>query len=130
MNEKMDERKEYVNMMKRQRGYVGELHKVLVAEDFEFIKKYNELSEIAYTKPRSLERKMKELIYIAILATRLATIDHIKLHINAALRAGATKEEILETLELTFLPAGAISFTRGFDAWKEVVMPQKIEPDE
>ena len=67
---------------------------------------------------------------MSILATRLATIDHIKLHVDAALKAGATKEEILETLELTFLPDGAISFTRGFDAWKEVVIPQKIEPDE
>lgn len=125
-----DEKKEYVNLMKKQRGYVGELHKVLVAEDFDFAQKYNELSEIAYTKLRHLDRKTKELIFIAILCTRLASTGHIKLHVEAALKAGATKEEILETLELTFLPAGAVSFTQGFDAWKEVVGPKKIEPDE
>ena len=129
MAKEMDERKAYVNLMKKQRGFVHELHKVLVAEDFEFIKKYNELSEIAYTKPRLLDRRTKELIFVAILATQLSSIDHIKMHIEAAMKAGATKEEILQTLELTFIPAGGVSFMRGFDAWKEVVSPQKIEPD-
>ncbi len=123
-----DERREYLRKLVEARGYVFDLHKVLAAEDLEFLKKYNEVSEAAYTNQRLLDRKTKELLFVAILTVRGATQDHIKTHIKAALKAGATREEVLQVLELCFMPCGATAFLWGFDAWKEVCNPASVEP--
>ncbi|WP_282604469.1 carboxymuconolactone decarboxylase family protein [Pelagibius sp. Alg239-R121] len=49
-----------------------------------------------------LEQKYKELIFIAInAATTHLHGPGVRRHIQNALRAGATKEEILETIQLT-----------------------------
>ena len=123
-----DERKAYVRKMKESRGYVFDFHKIMVAEDLPFIKKYNEMSEAAYTDPRLLDSKTKELLFVAILTAKGATQAHIKTHMNLALKHGATKQDLLQTLELCFMPCGATAFMWGFDAWKDVCNPERVEP--
>jgi 4-carboxymuconolactone decarboxylase len=123
------EKKAYLKEMMESRGYLFDLHKILAAEDFDFLKRYQEISSIAYTDERLLDRKTKELIFIAILTIKHATINHIKTHIEAAIKAGANKEEILQVLELTFLPGGAVTFLNAFEAFKEALSPDMIEPE-
>ncbi len=55
--------------------------------------------------------------------------SHIKSHIRAALGVGATESEIPEAIELALPEAGVVAFQRGFDAWKEVIGAQGIEPN-
>jgi 4-carboxymuconolactone decarboxylase len=123
------EKKAYLKEMMESRGYIFDLHKILAAEDFDFLKKYQEISRIAYTDERLLDRKTKELIFVAILTIKQSSREHIKTHIEAALKAGASKEEILQVLELTFLPGGAVNFLHAFEAFKEALSPDMIEPE-
>ncbi len=122
------EKKAYLKEMMESRGYIFDLHKILAAEDFDFLQKYQEISQIAYTDERLLDRKTKELIFIAILTIKGASLNHIKTHMEAVIKAGGSKEEILQVLELTFLPGGAVSFLHAFDAFKEFCSPDMIEP--
>jgi 4-carboxymuconolactone decarboxylase len=123
-----EEKQAYINEMVQQRGYVLDYHKIAVQQDFEFTKRTNELIEEAYLKPRRLDRKTKELIFIVSLTVMRASKKHIQSHIRVALDHGATKEEILEAIEISFPEAGVVAFQTGFDAWREVVDAEGIEP--
>ena len=123
-----DEKQAYVDKMYRERGYILDFHKVMAAEDFEFLKAYNELIEAGYTKQRTLDPKTKEILYTVILTAAKASVDHIKAHIKLALDYGATKQEVLEALEMCLPAASVPAFMIGFDAWKQVVSPDRVEP--
>jgi 4-carboxymuconolactone decarboxylase len=126
----MDERKAYLSEMARARGYVLDYHKILVAEDLPFMKAVNGALAVSYTDQRRLDRKTKELISIAIHAALGSGKNHIKAHVEVARRHGATKEEVLEVLELLALPCGLPKFMLGFEAWTEVFPVERVEPDQ
>jgi 4-carboxymuconolactone decarboxylase len=126
----MDEEKKYLQEMARTRGYVLDYHKVLVAEDLPFIRALNDLLAVSYTDQRRLDRKTKELIFIAALTALGASKDHIKAHIEVAKRQGATKEEILELLEMLALPCGVPKFMLSYEAWTESFTVRRIELDQ
>jgi alkylhydroperoxidase/carboxymuconolactone decarboxylase family protein YurZ len=69
--------------------------------DPEFMRSYLEFSAVPWRK-NHLDDKTKELMYIAVdaAATHLY-VPGIRQHIRAALKAGATQDEIMEVLELT-----------------------------
>jgi 4-carboxymuconolactone decarboxylase len=125
-----DEKQAFVDKMYRERGYILDFHKVMVAEDFEFLKAYNQLIQAAYTKQRTLDAKNKELLYTVILTAVRASVDHIKAHIKLALEYGATKQEVLEALEICLPAASVPTFMLGFEAWKQVVSPNRVEPSQ
>jgi len=123
----MDTQQEYLRDMMKKRGYVLDYHKVLVAEDFPFIQSLNGLLSTAYTDQRLLDRKTKELVFTAVLTALGAGKEHIKAHIVVAKRHGATKEEILELLELLVLPCGVPKFMLGYEAWIESFPVRRVE---
>ena len=114
-----DDRKAYLKEMIAKRGYALDYHKVLVAEDLPFMRALNGLLETAYTNPRRLDRKTKELVFTSVLTALGAGKEHIKAHIEVAKREGATKEEILELLEMLVCPCGVLKFMLGYEAWAE-----------
>jgi 4-carboxymuconolactone decarboxylase len=122
------EAQEYLDEMVRQRGYVLEYHKRLVAADHEFARAVNDIVEAAYLKPRLLDPKVKELIFIVSLTSMRATKAHIQSHIKVALELGCTPEEILEAIEISMPEAGVVAFQEGFNAWAEVVGAPALEP--
>ncbi|MCB1883115.1 MAG: carboxymuconolactone decarboxylase family protein [Geminicoccaceae bacterium] len=68
-----------------------------------------------------LERKYKELIFIAInVATTHLWPSGVRRHIQNALKAGATKEEILEVMQLTSI-MGIHSLSLGVPILQEEV---------
>jgi alkylhydroperoxidase/carboxymuconolactone decarboxylase family protein YurZ len=69
--------------------------------DPEFLRAYSDFSAVPWRK-NHLDDKTKELMYIAVdaAATHLYR-PGIRRHIRAALKAGASKDEIMEVLELT-----------------------------
>lgn len=123
-----DPRQEFLDNMVRERGYVLDFHKILVAEDFDFVQIYNQMIDAIYLKQRSLDAKTKELLYTVILTAIGGTHDHIKAHMKLALQYGATKQDLLEALELLMGPAGISRFMHGFEAWKQLVNPETLEP--
>jgi 4-carboxymuconolactone decarboxylase len=123
-----EERQAYINEMVRERGYVLEYHKVLTQQDFDVMRAANDLIDAAYLKQRRLDRRTKELIFIVSLTVMGASKGHIQSHIRVALDLGVPEEEILEALEITLPEAGVVAFQHGFDAWREVVGAEGIEP--
>jgi 4-carboxymuconolactone decarboxylase len=118
----------YLDEMVRERGYVLDYHKRLVAADYEFARAANDIVDAAYLKPRRLDRKTKELIFIVSLTSMRATKAHIQSHIKVALELGCTPEEILEAIEISMPEAGVVAFQEGFNAWAEVVGAPALEP--
>ncbi len=128
VDESDSEEQQYIDDMARRRGYVLDYHKVMVKQDVTFMKAADALVQAAYLEQRTLDRKTKELIFIVSLTVMRAERAHIVSHINAALKAGATSEEILEAIEIACPEAGVVAFQWGLAAWREVVQPEGIEP--
>ena len=124
----METKQDYINKMYQQRGFVADMHKFMVNADFAYLQKVNELAEVAYTSQRLLDRKTKELVFIAISTMHGRDRDHLRLHIDAALKAGATTQEILEVIEILGVAAGQMTLRFGLDVWAEVVKPACLEP--
>lgn len=85
----------------RVRGTWGDVWESILLLDPEFLSAYLEFSAVPWRK-NHLDDKTKEFMYIAVdaAATHLY-VPGIRQHIQAALRAGATTQEIMEVLELT-----------------------------
>jgi 4-carboxymuconolactone decarboxylase len=45
-----------------------------------------------------------------------------------ALAEGASAQEVLEAIEITLPEAGIVAFQDGFEAWREVVDADGLEP--
>ena len=120
----------FINDMVKRRGYVLDYHKVLTRQDFPVMQAADNLIHATYLKERRLDRKTKELIFVTSLTVMRAEKAHIQSHIRVALKLGLSAEEILEAIEIALPEAGVVAFQWGFDAWREVVNAQGIEPSE
>ncbi|MGH2826717.1 MAG: carboxymuconolactone decarboxylase family protein [Actinomycetota bacterium] len=123
-----EEKQQYIDDMVAKRGYVLDYHKVLTNQDFDFMKAANDLIEAAYLRERVLDRKTKELIFVATLTAMRASKNHIEGHVRVALETGATPEEILQAIEIVMPEAGVVAFQAGVEAWQSVVGADGIEP--
>ncbi|HEU0025754.1 MAG TPA: carboxymuconolactone decarboxylase family protein [Ktedonobacterales bacterium] len=123
-----DERQAYIDEMARARGYVLDYHKVMAKADFDTLMITNALIEGVYLRQRTLDRRTKELIFISTLTVMRSGKGHIQSHIRAALDLGVTPQEILEAIEITLPEAGVVAFQAGFEAWREIVGAEGIEP--
>ncbi len=112
-----DEAQAFLQRTQQDRGYTLEMHRIMAAADLEWAKKYNEFIEATYTSQRTLDRKTKELLQIAVEAALRADVEQIQAHVRVALREGATPQEILEALQAVIMPMGALAFRRGVQAW-------------
>ncbi|MBB5857549.1 carboxymuconolactone decarboxylase family protein [Amycolatopsis umgeniensis] len=118
----------YIDDMARRRGYVLDYHKVMAKQDFEVLQAANGLVSAAYLDQRTLDRRTKELIFIVSLTVMRAAKGHIQSHIKVALELGVTAKEILEAIEISLPEAGIVAFQAGFEAWREVVGADGLEP--
>ncbi|MET0887508.1 MAG: carboxymuconolactone decarboxylase family protein [Mycetocola sp.] len=128
MSDSNENAQEYIDDMARERGYVLDYHKVMAKQDFDVLKAANGLVSAAYLKQRTLDRKTKELIFIVSLTVMRASKGHIQSHIRVALDLGVTPTEILEAIEISLPEAGVVAFQAGFEAWREVVGADGLEP--
>ena len=123
-----EQAQQYVDDMARSRGYVLDYHKVMAKHDFPVLQAANGLVSAAYLDQRSLDRRTKELLFILSLTVMRASKGHIQSHIRVALDLGVTPQEILEAIEIALPEAGIVAFQTGFDAWREVVDADGLEP--
>lgn len=123
-----DEKQAYIDDMAKKRGYVLNFHKGMAEADFDALRATNELVGAVYTRERLLDRKTKELLFCATLTAMRAGKGHIQSHIHAAMRYGASAQEVLEAIEITLPEAGVIAFQAGFEAWREVADIKGLEP--
>jgi 4-carboxymuconolactone decarboxylase len=118
----------YVDEMARERGYVLDYHAIMARHDFDVLVAANSLVREAYLRPRLLDRKTKELLFVLSLTVMRASQPHIEAHVKAALAAGASPQEILEALEIALPEAGVVAFQHGLEAWKAVVGATGLTP--
>lgn len=100
------------------RGYSLPLHEVLAAHDPDVLEGYEQMMRSLYLSDRQLDRKTKEFVYVAVLVALGAAEEHIHAHMEKAVREGATKEEVLEAVELIVPAAGVARANVGFDIWR------------
>jgi|SRR5581483_4681222 len=95
-----ERQREVKTEFERTRGYWNEFWDELLLLDAEFFDAYTRFSGVPWTSG-VLEPKVKELIYTAfdVAATHLYT-PGLRQHIRNALGYGATREEVLEVIEL------------------------------
>jgi 4-carboxymuconolactone decarboxylase len=123
-----EEKQAYIDDMARTRGYVLDYHKVMAKQDYDVLQATNGLVNAAYLDQRTLDRRTKELLFILSLTVMRASKGHITSHIRVALDLGVTPQEILEAIEIALPEAGIVAFQVGFDAWREAVGADGIEP--
>lgn len=122
------DKQRYIDDMARERGYVLDYHKVMAAQDFDVLMAANNMVNKAYLEQRTLDRKTKELIFIVSLTVMRASKGHIQSHVRVALDLGCSPREILEAIEIALPEAGIVAFQTGFEAWREVVGAEGLEP--
>jgi alkylhydroperoxidase/carboxymuconolactone decarboxylase family protein YurZ len=85
----------------RVRGTWGDTWQSILELDPEFLKAYTDFSAVPWRK-NHLDDKVKEFIYIAVDANATHMyLPGVRQHIKAALKLGATPQEIMEVLELS-----------------------------
>jgi 4-carboxymuconolactone decarboxylase len=112
--------RQLLEQIKARRGYVLDMHRTLAEADPDFLRAYEDFLASAYLSERSLDRRTKELIYVAVLTALGGGRQQLVAHMRAGLAAGATAGELLETLEQILPPVGVPRFIEGLAAWDEV----------
>jgi alkylhydroperoxidase/carboxymuconolactone decarboxylase family protein YurZ len=102
MARKLDARRKKLKAeFTKARGYWNALWNDILDLSPEFFEAYMQFSSVPW-KSGPLAPKVKEFIYIAIDASTTHLHDQgLRVHIGNALRYGATKEEIMEVMQLT-----------------------------
>jgi alkylhydroperoxidase/carboxymuconolactone decarboxylase family protein YurZ len=110
-----------------ERGYWNTFWEGLLSLDPEFFEAYLNFSAVPWRKG-VLEPKIKELIYTAIDASTTHLYEPgLRQHIRNALGYGATKEEIMEVLELTSV-LGIHTCTLGVPVLMEELAAHEQKP--
>ena len=112
-----EEKQAYLDKIYKDRGYILEMHKLMVEADLEWVKAYDPFVEATYTADRRLDRKTKELLQIVVESALRADVEQIQAHVRVALQHGATPQEILEALQTVVMPMGMLAMRRGLQAW-------------
>ena len=118
-----DNPQQTAEQMAQSRGYTLEMHRIMAEADPEWVVHYNRFIEATYTGERTLDRKTKELLQVAVEAALRADVEQIQAHVRVALQHGATPREILEALECVAMPMGGLAFRRGLQAWAAETQP-------
>lgn len=116
--------KSLVEAMKKERGYLPAAWVYAAKKDVGFMEAYNNLYDKVLMPGKALPVKTRELIAIALLAFR-GNENGVYEHIKRALKHGATKQEIFETLETSVIPGGAPALGTGLRALMRVEEDEK-----
>ncbi len=112
----------------RERGYWARFHDVLLDDAPDFLAAYVAF-QAAPTRSGILSQKLCDLIYVAI----DISVNHMyergaRRHMEFALKAGATKEEVLQTLLLTTVVAAHQPIDTGLSILMEELGPAAAAP--
>jgi AhpD family alkylhydroperoxidase len=103
---------EILEEYRKEMGFVGKHMEAMATQSPELLEAYTNLRSVILTKEGALARKIKELILLGIFAASKFEYG-VEAHAKGALRAGATKREVFETVSLALLAAGVPAFIAG-----------------
>ena len=117
------EKKEMAKQVHNTRGFGFGLHAILAEADWEYMKRFEKWVEFVCLSARHLDRRVKELIITGMVGALRGAPEHIKAHIDAGVKAGSTKEEMILVAELVGLWAGAVARADVVEAWRHTFAP-------
>ena len=117
------EKKAMAEQVHKTRGFGFGLHAILAEADWEYMKRFEKWVEFVYLSARHLDRRLKELIITGMVGALRSAPEHIKAHIDAGVKAGATKEEMILVAEWVGLWAGAVARADVVEAWRRTFAP-------
>ena len=97
--------KEQLEFARESMGFTPEIMQLIGGEAPEWFKLYRASDKAMWTDT-ALSAKIKVLMGLAVVAGRLCP-DCVEMQMKSALAHGASKEEILDTLGVVFVTAGA-----------------------
>lgn len=116
--------------IERKRGYLLDMHRTLAELDPAFLRRYEDFLEAAFLDSRLLDRREKELVYVGVLTALSTPRSHLVAHMRAAVAAGASEEQVLETVELVLPPAGVPRFLEAMAAFEQAFRSPAEATDE
>ncbi|OUJ18258.1 Damma-carboxymuconolactone decarboxylase-like protein [Methanonatronarchaeum thermophilum] len=105
-----------LNEMEGKMGFLPEILQVIEDVDPENLKRYNMCNK-RLLEDGALSAKTKDLISLAVVASQQCE-PCTKVRMKSALNHGATKEEIMELMEVIFITSGAPAVAACKDALK------------
>ena len=102
---KEEEIKKQLEFTKESMGFIPEIMNLMGKEAPEWFNIYS-ASDKAMWNDTALSAKIKVLMAMAVVAGRLCP-ECVEMQMRSALKHGATKEEILDTLGVIFVTSGA-----------------------
>lgn len=111
-------------------AYRSQMNEKLLADNNKVIKRIFNLDTNAYAEG-ALDVKTKELLGLAASAV-LRCDDCVKYHLEHSRNAGASKEEVMETLGIATLVGGTIvvpHLRRAYEYWEALEQESKLSGD-
>jgi alkylhydroperoxidase/carboxymuconolactone decarboxylase family protein YurZ len=105
--------------VRKDRGYLHPSREILCERDPHYLEVYHHLFTHVMKKNRRLPLKTKEMIIAAVNAATNYE-EGLRVHIRAALEAGAREDEVFEAIEAASLPAGIHTITFSMPIFAEV----------
>ena len=100
-----DRAKELIERLERERGVMRPWRRMLAALDPDFMEMWHKATIHALVRKGALPRKVKEIICIVMDAITYYE-EGVRIHVRGALQNGASRQEVLETLELCSILGG------------------------
>lgn len=108
----------------RMRGFRYGLHDFVAAVGgAEALKRHNNNTQGHYLSDAKIDRKTKELLIIVACMARHDLVSHLQIHMHAARQAGASPEEIMESINLVSGWTGNVVKIIGLEAWRATFRP-------
>ncbi|MBI3326459.1 MAG: carboxymuconolactone decarboxylase family protein [Nitrospinae bacterium] len=117
------EKEKELERVTRLRGFRYGLHDFLAEVDLNALKQVNDHVEAEYVNPSLLDRKTKELLILVACIAQKDEVPHLQIHMHAAVKAGATREELWEAIHLIGGWVGSVARAKGLEAWRATFRP-------
>jgi AhpD family alkylhydroperoxidase len=108
-----------LDRIRAERGYLHPSREIIYERDPKYLELYHQLFTHVITTNRLLPLKVKEMIILAINAVNNYE-EGLRVHIKAAMDAGASAGEIFEAIETASLPGGIHTMTYSLPIFKQV----------
>ena len=116
--------KDVLDKVSKGRGFTNITHQVLSRDDPKMLELTHQLFMHVMHERNALSLKVKELLVMAVNAALLYHTG-TRAHMQLALRAGATKEEVFEAIEVASWPAGIHVLRTCLPIYEEVMEEMK-----
>lgn len=112
--------KKILEKVSKGRGFINITHQVLSREDPKMLDLTHQMFMHVMHERKALSLKVKELLVMAVNAS-LLYYTGTRAHMQLALQAGATKEEVFEAIEVASWPAGIHVLRTCLPIYEEVI---------